>query len=147
MTAKRSTFKLPYQENYSRMCMASAGIDNNKVIHFICKSQDHFFGYHSFIQFKKQMRCLNGAFNRNLPSTHHAYENMILKTIEYADSNGIEKVYYGPVLNETKRRMMHEFLPNRIFFTSNNWFIRNAFPVFLKHSRMMNKSMKNFISS
>jgi hypothetical protein len=146
MTAQKSTFKLPYQENYPRMCTESAIINDENVVHFICKSQDHFFGYHSFVKFDKQLRCLNGAFNRKLKSTFHAYENMILKVIEFADQEGIEKVFFGPVLNETKRRMMHGFIPNMIYFTSSNWFLRNFFPAILKKSRMMNKSMRHFIS-
>jgi len=146
LTSEKSVFKLPYQENYSRMCMESAAIQNESIVHFICKSEKEFFGYHSFIRFETQLRCLNGAFNRELPSTHHAYENMILQVVDYASQSGIEKIFFGPVLNETKRRMMHEFLPNRIFFTSNNGLLRRLFPIVLKNSRMMNKELKQFIS-
>ena len=128
------------------MCMESAAIQNESVVHFICKSEEEFFGYHSFVRFETQLRCLNGAFNRELPSTHHAYENMILKVVDYASQSGIEKIFFGPVLNETKRRMMHEFLPNRIYFTSNNWLLRKLFPIVLKNSRMMNRGLKQFIS-
>lgn len=147
LTALKSAFKLPYQENYPRMCMESAAIKDDSIVHFICKSDQDFFGYHSFIRFESQLRCLNGAFNRELRTTHHAYENMILKVVEYAALSGIEKVYFGPVLNETKRRMMHEFLPNNLYFNSNNELLRTIFPTVLKNSRMMNKDVMRFAGS
>jgi len=146
LTSEKSVFKLPYQENYPRMCMQSAAINNESIVHFICRSEEEFFGYHSFIQFQNQLRCLNGAFNRELRSTHHAYENMILKVVEYAAESGIDKVHFGPVLNETKKRMMHEFLPNRIYFISSNWLLKRFFPIVLKNSRMMNRELRQFIS-
>jgi|GEM_PF-1396783 len=143
-TSKRSLFKLPYQDIYPAMCKSSSDIDNNNVIHFICRSDEHFFGYHSFLQFGNHMRCLNGAFNRELKSTFHAYENMIFKVIEYAMENNIEKVYFGPVLNETKRRMMNEFITTRLFAYSKYPFIIKAFAPIIKSSRMMNKQMLRF---
>ena len=51
-TGERSVFKLPYQNDYPDMCTGSAIIDNQNVIHFICCSDEEFYGYHSFIKFK-----------------------------------------------------------------------------------------------
>ena len=143
-TSKRSVFKLPYQENYARMCKASAAMEDENVIHFICKTESDFLGYHSFLDFGKQLRCINGAFNRELKTTHHAYENMIARVVEYASSKGIEKIYFGPVLNETKQRMMHSFQSLTTYFTSNNILVRTIFPPVLRNSRMMNKSVMRF---
>lgn len=145
-TSKHSVFKLPYQENYPAMCMASASMEEKNVVHFICRTESDFLGYHSFIDFGTHMRCLNGAFNRELKTTHHAYENMIMKVVEYAGDNGIRKIYFGPVLNETKRRMMHEFQPTTLHFNSNNPIIRTVFPFILRYTRMMSKNVLRFKS-
>lgn len=143
-TSKHSVFKLPYQENYAAMCMASASIEDENVVHFICRTETDFLGYHSFIDFGSHLRCLNGAFNRDLKTTHHAYENMIMKVVEYAEERGIKRIYFGPVLNETKRRMMHEFLPTSINFSSSNKIMKSIFPIIMRNSRMMNKKVMRF---
>ncbi len=147
LTSQHSVFKLPYQENYPAMCMATASMEENNVVHFVCRTENDFLGYHSFIDFGTHMRCLNGAFNRELKTTHHAYENMIARVVEYADENKIKRIYFGPVLNVTKSRMMHEFLPTTLHFMSNNAFVRKIFPLILKRSRMMQKNVLQFSSS
>jgi len=145
-TSKHSIFKLPYQEIYPAMCMASATIEDENVVHFICRTETLFLGYHSFLDFGTHLRCLNGAFNRELKTTHHAYENMIMKVVAYADERKIKRIYFGPVLNETKSRMMHEFLSTRIHFSSSNPILKAVFPPILKNSRMANKSVMRFSS-
>ena len=143
-TSKKSLFKLPYQDIYPAMCRSSSDIENDRIIHFICRSDDQFFGYHSFIQFNNQIRCLNGAFNRSLPTTYHAYENMIFKVVEYAIENRIQMVYFGPVLNETKKRMMNQFLPTRIYFHSKFKIVVKIMAPIVKRSRMVNREMLAF---
>ena len=140
-TGEKSIFKLPYQENYPNMCMQSAGIKNDKIIHFICRSDTDFLGYHSFIEFKDHLRCLNGAFNRNLTKTYHAYENMILKVVEYAFQNQIKTIYFGPVLNETKRRMMNQFIPTQLYIYSSNLMIQKLMSYFLSKTQLQNKQL------
>lgn len=143
-TSEKSVFKLPYQDIYPAMCKSSSDIDNDRIVHFLCRSDDQFFGYHSFIQFDKQLRCLNGAFNRSLRSTFHAYENMIYKVVEYAIENNIPTVYFGPVLNETKKRMMNQFLSTRLYIYSKYPLILKVFTPILKRSRMVNKQVLAF---
>ncbi|MFO7922457.1 MAG: hypothetical protein R6U58_02045 [Bacteroidales bacterium] len=135
-TGERSVFKLPYQNDYPDMCMGSATIDNCKIIHFLCRSDDEFYGYHSFIEFENQIRCLNGAFNRNLPTTCHAYENMIYKVVAYAIEEKIQMLYFGPTLNETKKRMMNSFLPTRLYVSSSMPLFLKLFVPVLRRSRL-----------
>ncbi len=136
LTGEKSIFKLPYQNDYPDMCTGSATIDNQNIIHFLCRSDDEFYGYHSFIVFKNQIRCLNGAFNRNLATTHHAYENMIYSVVEYAIERKIPTVYFGPTLNETKKRMMNRFLPTRLYISSKMQLLLKLFIPILRRSRL-----------
>jgi hypothetical protein len=124
--------------------MKSASLEKNNVVHFVCRTSTDFLGYHSFMDFGSHLRCLNGAFNRELKTTHHAYENMILKVVEYSEEKGIKRIHFGPVLNETKRRMMHEFKPTNIHFSSSNALLNSVFPLVLRNSKMMNKSILRF---
>ena len=90
------------------------------------------------------MCCMNGAFNRELSSTHHAYENMIYRTVEYSTNEGIQEIHYGPVLNETKKRMMGRFIPTRLYLcTSISLLARIAGPL-LKHTRLQSHKMSEF---
>jgi hypothetical protein len=144
LSGERSVFKLPYQDDYPDMCKGSATIDNRNLIHFLCRSDDEFYGYHSFIEFKNQIRCLNGAFNRNLPTTHHAYENMIYRVVAYAIENKIQTVYFGPTLNETKKRMMNRFLPTQLYISSNMPIFLKLFVPILRRSRLNARDLLEF---
>lgn len=143
-TAERSIFKLPYQSDYPDMCAGSANIDTRNVIHFLCRSDVEFYGYHSFIAFKNQIRCLNGAFNRNLATTYHSYENMIYKVVEYAIENKIQTIYFGPTLNETKKRMMNRFIETQLFFSSNKPLLLKLFTPVLRRSRLHARELMEF---
>lgn len=143
-SGEKSVFKLPYQNDYPDMCKGSATIDNCNLFHFLCRSDDEFYGYHSFIVFKNQIRCLNGAFNRNLPTTHHAYENMIYGVVAYAIKNKIQTVYFGPTLNETKKRMMNKFIPTQLFISSKVPLFLKMFVPILRRSRLNARELLEF---
>ena len=143
-TSRYSLFKLPYQENYANMCLSSARIADDHILHFVCRGEKEFFGYHSFIEFKDQLYCMNGAFNRDLPTTHHAYENMIYRSIEYALEKGLAEIHYGPVLNETKKRMMEKCIPTQLYlYSSLPGMVRLLAPL-LKKTRMQNNKMMEY---
>jgi hypothetical protein len=143
-TASRSVFQLPYQELYADMCLSSTEINNEKILHFICRSENQFLGYHSFMCFDNQIRCLHGAFNREMKSTFHAYENMIYKVVEYAIERRIRNVWFGPVLNETKKRMMNRFNTTRLFIFSKYPLIQKTFSALISRSRMTDKDLLAF---
>lgn len=143
-TGEKSVFKLPYQDDYPDMCIGSATIDNRNIIHFLCRSDEEFYGYHSFMVFKNQIRCLNGAFNRNLVTTHHAYENMIYSVVAYAIERKIHIVYFGPTLNETKKRMMNRFIPTKLYVSSKVPLLLKLFIPVLKRSRLNARELLEF---
>ena len=144
LTGEKSIFKLPYQNDYPDMCAGSATIDNQNIIHFLCRSDEEFYGYHSFIVFKDHIRCLNGAFNRNLVTTHHAYENMIYSVVAYAIERKIQTVYFGPTLNETKKRMMNRFLPTKLYVSSKVPLLLKLFTPVLRKSRLNARELLEF---
>jgi hypothetical protein len=144
LTGEKSIFKLPYQNDYPDMCAGSATIDNQNIVHFLCRSDEEFYGYHSFIVFKNQIRCLNGAFNRNLVTTHHAYENMIYSVVAFAIERKIQMVHFGPTLNETKKRMMNRFLPTRLYISSNMPLLLKLILPVLRRSRLNARELMEF---
>lgn len=143
-SSRRSIFSLPYQDIYPEMCRKSTEIDHPRFFHFICRSDEHFFGYHSFVRFNTHLRCMHGAFNRDLPTTYHAYENMIYRVVEYAIENRLQSIYFGPVLNETKRRMMNQFIPTCLYTYSKYPGMLKVFAPLLKKARMSNKQIRSY---
>ncbi len=69
---------------------------------------------------------------------------MIYKVVEYAIENEIQRVYFGHVLNETKKRMMNTFLPTNLFVYSKYPIILKLFAPIFKKSRMTNKQVLAF---
>jgi hypothetical protein len=49
---------------------------------------------------------IHGAFDRSLETTQHSYENIMTAAADYAIQHGLEIVHFGPIMNETKRRLM-----------------------------------------
>ncbi len=60
-------------------------------------------GVQIFIQHKNYLELTEGGF---LADTYHAYENIILASVQYAAEHNLEKVSYGLVLNQTKDRLL-----------------------------------------
>ena len=69
---------------------------------------------------------------------------MIYRSAEYGINEGIREIHYGPVLNETKKRMMGKFIPTRLYlYTSIPVVAKIAGPV-LKRTRLQNNKMAKF---
>jgi hypothetical protein len=60
-------------------------------------------GVQIFIKHKNHLELTEGGF---LVDTYHAYENIILASVQYAAEHKLEKVSYGLVLNPTKNRLL-----------------------------------------
>jgi hypothetical protein len=46
------------------------------------------------------------AFYRPAVGTHHAYENVLLGSIDLATDLGCSRIEYGPAINEVKRSLL-----------------------------------------
>lgn len=145
-SSKKSIFSLPYQDIYPEMCGRSTEIEDRRFIHFICRSDNEFFGYHSFLRCDTHLRCMHGAFNRDLRTTFHAYENMIYNVVEYGIEHQLNRIYFGPVLNETKRRMMNEFVTTKLYVYSRFPGMLKLMAPFLLRSRMTSRQVRSFAS-
>jgi len=69
---------------------------------------------------------------------------MIFRVVGFAIEHGIQTVYFGPVLNETKRRMMTRFVPTQLYLSSKlPWLLRFFMPI-LKRSQMHSQKLLEF---
>jgi hypothetical protein len=74
-------------------------------------------GYHSFLRSGRTLCLLSGAFGRPEVGTHHAYENVLLDSIDLAVSLGCDRIDYGPAINEVKASLL-DVQPTAIHFVS-----------------------------
>jgi hypothetical protein len=73
------------------------------TLHIYAKLNGQVVGVQIFIKHKNYLELTEGGF---LTDTYHAYENIILASVQYAAEHNFERVSYGLVLNQTKDRLL-----------------------------------------
>ncbi|MDF9797319.1 hypothetical protein OKW21_002582 [Catalinimonas alkaloidigena] len=126
----------PYQDNYVNMAYKSGSLEDSNLVHLIATLDGAMVGYHSFVQCQNNLHCLSGAFDRTRKSNYHAYENMILESMHYAQQNKIDTIYYGPVLNPTKASLMSSTEDWEMRFYSRFAVLRNALKMITPYSKL-----------
>lgn len=134
----------PFQDCFPGIVRETCGIDSGRTVHFLARMNGALVGYHTFIRTGRELRMIHGAFNRELRTTHHAYENLILEIVRYALANGLKTIHFGPVLNETKRRMMTHTDRAALYFYSNNAIIRAVIPRIFPYTRMQSEGLLTY---
>ncbi|MBN2307772.1 MAG: GNAT family N-acetyltransferase [Candidatus Hydrogenedentes bacterium] len=143
-TAARSVIHSPFQDTFPEAAAATCRCPSDRMVHFVATMGGAVLGYHSFVESGDGLRMLHGAFDRTRRTTHHCYENLIIATVDWALRQGLKAVYFGPILNETKRRMMNRAERSALFFHSDQWWMRAVFPLAFRCSRMQNKALLAF---
>jgi hypothetical protein len=143
-TMRKSFVHTPFQDAFLGVIEETLHCDSSSFIHMIAKMNGEITGYHSFLQTGSTLRMMHGAFNRDMKSTYHAYENLILASIDFAINQQLKKVYFGPIMNETKRRMMQTSDPCATYFHSKNPVMRNIFAMMYSKSQLQNKKLMAF---
>ncbi|NIA15707.1 MAG: GNAT family N-acetyltransferase, partial [Nitrospiraceae bacterium] len=118
-TVARSVIHAPFQDSFIDVTARTCQCPSENLVHFIAWMNGEMLGYHTFVQTGRGLRMLHGAFDRERRTTYHCYENIIIDTVRFAIEHGLEAVYFGPVMNETKRRMMVQFGKSTLHFYSN----------------------------
>jgi hypothetical protein len=73
------------------------------AVYIYAKLNGQVVGVQIFIKHKRYLELTEGGF---LSDTYHAYENIILASVEYAAGHNLEKVSYGLILNQAKDRLL-----------------------------------------
>jgi hypothetical protein len=143
-TMQSSFVRTPFQDLFPAMIDRSCTVGSERLVTIIARLGGDFIGYHSFLRTGKSLRMLHGAFDRSRDSLFHAYENIITAASEHALKEGLEAVHFGPVMNETKRRMMNSSTETAIFFTSRNALVRAVLPGLYRRSSMQSEKLLAF---
>jgi hypothetical protein len=143
-TVKRSIIRSSFQDIFLDALTETCLCDSDRMVHFVARMNGDVLGYHSFVRSGRGLRMLHGAFDRQRRTTHHSYENLIIATVDYGIRHGLDKVHFGPVLNETKRRMMNAFGEACFYFHSSNPIIRLFFPRLFPFTNLQSKALLAF---
>lgn len=126
--------KTPFQDNYVNMSLQSFHSSNQNVVHFVAYLNDNIVGYHSFALSGQQLCCLSGGFDRTQTTTFHAYENLIVESIAFALEQNLSVINYGSIINDTKAKMMQDYVPTEVRFYSPLAPVRWLFPTIINNS-------------
>lgn len=146
-TVEKSVIHSPFQDCFEQIVERTSTCDSTDLVHFLAYLDGAPVGHHTFVRAGRTLRMIHGAFDRSLPKTHHAYENLLVESVRFALAEGVESIHYGPVLNETKRRMMTHTEPAALYFYSNNPIIRTVIPRIFPYTRMQSRKLLAFSSA
>jgi hypothetical protein len=143
-TTEKSVFYLPYQDLYLNSAVRTSQAPIEDVHYFIATINGEFIGYQAAIKTGSNLNALHGAFDRDLHTTHHAYDILFVKMTEFALENGIKSVDFGAVLNQTKQKMINKSIDMSYFLMSRYLIIRKVFSIFLKLTKIQGKEQMKY---
>lgn len=143
-TAEKSIFYLPYEDLYLNSALLTSSTPINSVIYFVARLNGEFIGYQAAIKTGDYLNALHGAFDRNRPSTYHAYDLLFVEMTHFAIDHNLKLIDLGAVLNTTKQRMVNCTLPMSYFMLSRNPLIRWIFYMVTKHSKIQGREQMRF---
>lgn len=126
--------RAPFQENYVNMVPWASASRAPSIIHFLARLEGTVVGYHSYLKSGTRLQCLSGGFDRTRQSNYHAYENILLETMRYAEAEGLRQVAFGPVSNPSKAALMPRAVPFVLRFYSRHRALRQALRVIVPRS-------------
>lgn len=128
--------RAPFQENYVNMVRWASTSGSRAIIHLLARLEGRVVGYHSYLKSGTRLQCLSGGFDRTRQSNYHAYENILLETMRYAEAHGLRQVAFGPVSNPSKAALMPRSVPFVIRFYSRHRALRRALGVIVPRSAL-----------
>jgi hypothetical protein len=137
--------RTPFQDIYPSMAERAMSLESSSTVHFVARIDGNVVGYQSFCRSGNALHCLSGAFDRNRKSTYHAYENIIIESIRYSLDRRLDRIDYGPILNETKAKMMTAFQPCEIRTYARYRPFARIMPVIIRNSKIAPERVNRYV--
>lgn len=135
--------RLGFQDAYP--AMVAAGLMEAPTVHMLAYLDGVFVGNQSFVRVGSRLVCLSGIFDQQRTSNYHAYENIILTSVEYARERELEWIEYGPIVNPTKARLMTSFMPSALRYYSRFAPVRRGLSWLVHRSLLSPEVLRDFI--
>lgn len=143
-TAEKSVFYLPYEDLYLNSALLTCSTPINNVVYFIARLNGEFIGYQAALKTGECLNALHGAFDRNRPTTYHAYDLLFVEMTQYAIEHNLKLIDVGAVLNTTKQRMVNCTRPMSYFMLSKKPIIGWIFYMITKYSKIQGREQMRF---
>jgi len=143
-TARVGLIQAPFQDLFADLAVATCRCASPAIVHVLARAKDQFLGYHSFVQSGRALHMMHGAFARERATTHHAYENILIESVRCALDLGLQQIRLGPVMNETKRRMVNACEESALYFHSRHRALRLLFSMLHPFTRLNRAAFRRF---
>jgi hypothetical protein len=143
-TAENSVFYLPYEDLYLNSALLTSSTPINNVVYFVARLNGEFIGYQAAIKTGDYLNALHGAFDRNRPTTFHAYDLLFVEMAHFAIDHNLKLIDVGAVLNTTKQRMVNCTRPMSYYMLSRNSLMRWIFQMVTKYSKIQGREQMRF---
>ena len=143
-TAPLGLIQAPFQDLFTDLAIATCRCASPAIVHVLARAQDGLLGYHSFVRSGRALHMMHGAFARDRATTHHAYENIMIESVRCALDLGLQEVRFGPVMNETKRRMVNACEESALYFHSRHRPLRLLFSLLHPFTRLNRAAFRRF---
>jgi hypothetical protein len=131
----------PFVELYPQMVRAQWALTADRLVHVVAMIGDRPVGYHSFWRTGRRLALLSGAFGRPDDGNAHAYENVLLRSLDVAGELGCTLVDFGPTVNAVKRSLLGT-RPTEMRFVSGVAPVRAAVRAMLPRSALSPDSIE-----
>ena len=143
-TAKKSSLYLPYQDLYLQAAIHIGQKVCDGVYYFVVRMNGEFIGYQAALKCDTFLNGLHGAFDRSRTTTHHAYDILFVKMVEFAIMNKIAMIDYGVVLNDTKSKMVNKTIDMSYFVLSKSKIIQVLMSAFLRLTAIQDRNLLKY---
>ena len=131
----------PFVELYPRMVRAQWALTSDRLVHVVALIGDAPVGYHSFWRAGRRLALLSGAFGRPDDGNVHAYENVLLRSLDVGDELGCSLLDFGPTVNAVKRSLLGT-QPTELRFVSGVAPVRGALRAMLPRTAISPDSIE-----
>lgn len=95
----------PFADFYSALVQAHWDLDSPRLVHQLARIDDELVGYHTFWHAGTHLAMLSGAVGRPAVGATHAYENLMVTSLELARDLGCRTADFGLAVNAAKIAM------------------------------------------
>lgn len=97
----------PFAELYPRLVQRQWNHRDDRLVHLVARIDDRPVGYQTFWHTGRTLVMLSGVLDRPTEGTNaHAYENLLLASLDLADELGCTGADLGPAINGAKTSLL-----------------------------------------
>lgn len=125
----------PWAQMYPRLVRAQWDLDDVRLVHLVARIDGEPVGYQTFWRAGRHLAMLSGVLGRRDGGTAHAYENLLLASLDLAADLGCLRMDVGLGINAAKVSLLGS-RANALYFVSRWPPVRGALRAALPRTRI-----------